>query len=471
MANGKTREEAIACWKEQYISLRENESPGMTFEFSPRVIVRDATPHHSIADLVDVIMGAAKSPRRNLAIGSVLCLLSSLMAGSYVSPDSDGALQLYYLVHAKAAGGKGSYGSIPSTIMMMIDPVLERMLMLIPSSVQGFLNTLDDCNARLLECPEAGEFFDNLKDKRSNVYALRPMLRSGWNSEKVIGTQPKKKSDSCPTCGYPVLTMWCAMTATQASETMSDRRTATDGFLSRISFITTAETIQNETRSTLVLPEESMQKLRSIARRLVVKIEEGKNNKNTSNPESSSYIQVSMQRKIGISNEAWILAKALEEETRLEAIHLEETGNEVMASLMARLYEKTMRVASLIAAFECASLPEEQWIIQKSHIEWARDWERIHIDNLKEVSAFAAEESEHAKLKKSILVAIDSVPMEIRVNEYWVKYADMRRTNKGNLRNAKPHEIIQAIIDLEESNIIETDAEHGKRPRIIRKKV
>jgi hypothetical protein len=181
-------------------------------------------------------------------------------------------------------------------------------------------------------------------------------------------------------------------------------------------------------------------------------------------------IKIGVNRKIGMTEEAWKFAKKIEAEARLEALDVEASGNEVMASLIARLYEKTMRVASLVAAYECANKSEEQWIIDVHHLDWARNWERVHIDNLREVSSFAAEESEHAKLKKSILAAMDAVPMERRVNEYWVKYADMRRTNKGSLRNAKPYDIIQAIIDLEESNIIETDAEPGKRPRIMRKK-
>jgi hypothetical protein len=450
-----------------------------TQPFTFEAQTRDAYPHPSLEPFVREILASVKSPRTNFAIGAALVAISALMAGCYVSPDSDGPLQLYYLVHAKAAGGKGSYGTIPTRILQLVDKdLLEYVAMAAPSSQQALLNEFEECNKRLIESPEAGEFFESLMDKRSIIYAMRSKLRSAWNSERILGTSTKAKKDSCPTCDYPVLLFWCAMTATQAKETMEDRNTATDGFLSRLSFLTTKETGQNSSSRPFFLSAPILDALKALAWRTIMAIEHGVSNAKTEKQDKNEsgrnmQIRISLDKRIKIGKQAWDFAKELEKKCQAEVKELEDADNDVMASLVGRLYEKAMRVATLVAAFEGAlyKLPEDEWEVDLSHLQWGYNWERMHVDNLREVSAIASEESEHARLKKSIILAIDSIAPEKRSKDGWIQYSEMRRTNKGNMRKAKPAEIQQALLDLEESGKIEAFRDESNRKvKAVRKK-
>jgi hypothetical protein len=252
------------------------------------------------------------------------------------------------------------------------------------------------------------------------------------------------------------------MTATQANDMMNDRKTAIDGLLSRISFITTSETTQNHSASLndWQISKDMFSRLKILSERTLLNMGRcKKENQNilAVNPDGrANKIFIKREKAIGISDQAWAYAKQLENDLRKETMEHEENGQTVMASLVGRLYEKSMRVASLIASYECALLPENEWEICVDHIKWAVMWERSHIDSLKDIATIAAEENDHAKLKKSILMAIDSIPPEKRINEYWVTHSDMRQTNKGSLRKAKPYEIAQALIDLEDARMIET---------------
>lgn len=474
LANGMTREDAIiALANQENIKLSDTDVPknGNLITYTKE----DIEPHPSIEQPVREIMDAVKSPRHNFAIASFLVTLSVCLSGSYVTPDSGGALGLYYIAFAKAAGGKGSYGTLPSQILAQVDTDLTHISvggMATPQSIQALLNDFDECNLKYFESPESGEFFDNLRDARSSTFGVRAPLRSAWNSEFIRGTSTKKKADSCPDCGYPNLNLWCAMTATQARDMMIDRKTAIDGLLSRISFITTTGTSQNAmAKEKWFMSNDVVTRLKNISKSNMEQIEEGKKMDTHDNAGRTLKVRVGRKGTIGISDDAWVLAKQIETENLKKVHELSEIGQEVMASLVGRHYEKSMRVASLIAAYDCAHEPDTEWVIQTHHLEWALRWELVHIENLTEISGIASEENDHAKLKKSILMAIDSIGPSKRVAEYWVKYRDMRMTNKGALRTAKPIEIKQALLDLEESGeiMMRNDTVTGKDQRLIRR--
>jgi hypothetical protein len=214
-----------------------------------------------------------------------------------------------------------------------------------------------------------------------------------------------------------------------------------------------------------------MSKLKNLSKRTIEQLTEHRKKEGGAMEENTLKIRVGEHKRIKISDEAWQLAKEIELKCREDVDQLTESLQDVMASLVARLYEKTMRVASLIAAYEFANLKEDDWVINQSHLDWAYKWERSHLDNLKEIAAIASEESIHSKLKASILLAIDSIPPIKRKGGEWVSYSDMRVTNKGSLRAAKPLDIYSAILDLEEAGIIATDRDNQptKKPRLLKR--
>lgn len=337
--------------------------------------------------------------------------------------------------------GKGIFSAIPSMLLNKIMPLIGLDEV---QSSHALIRSLRDCNARIMAKNEIGTLFvasteDMWKNDLLGAYC------SAWSGEKISGKVTKDKNESIEGVDFPLLCIWGGCTTAQFKDLLDNKNFNKGGLFYRVDFIL-AQAVNKEKSKPDVDDKKFNPHIMEIIDKKLKDVEAAYNEGKAKDPlDLTGQVMIMPKKLVKISKEAKDKLDELKIKYKNLAVDLEEQQEGVMAGIINRLYEKICRTSSAIAMFESDEYPAK---ITEEIVVWANQHHLDLIESLKMFAKIANHDSNHAKLCESIMQALHRICGDDTSKK--IQYKQLKLTNIGQIRGAKPMDMTQALIDLME---------------------
>jgi hypothetical protein len=314
----------------------------------------------TMEEIVAFTLRTSPKPQPDLALISALIAMSSSCAGSYYLPMGSMRLNLYGLGIAETGAGKDHPRHVATEVVRKAGgKVISK-----PASGQGLEDQLVSRVPMLVEVDEAAHLFQelNTREQSSATVNLNAMLLKLYSASRgTFSTRAKAlNKNSIILSGprdidNPTLNILGFSTPDKLGEVLTSQNIA-DGMLGRMLFASGQPSVKQRRAQSEALPD-------SIAQR-AVKVRDACVMQSPERPELTN-----LSRDIAI-RETQEGANLLDATMNEFSKKTEATDGVMGKALFARSFEKSYRIAGVLAVWDNPKDPE----IDVHHVEWAREF-------------------------------------------------------------------------------------------------
>jgi len=311
-------------------------------------------------EIVDFTLRTSPKPQPDLALISAVIAMSGSCAGSYYLSMGSMRLNLYGLGIAETGAGKDHPRYVAAEVVRRAGgKVISK-----PASGQGLEDQLVSKVPMLVEVDEAAHLFQelNTREQSSATVNLNAMLLKLYSASKgIYSTRAKALNaksilQSGPRDIYnPTVNILGFSTPEKLGEVLTSQNIA-DGMLGRMLFATGHPGIQQRRAASQALPNSIVQAADRLKSACVSYVPQ--------QPDTPCYLKDIPIRETPA-------AATLLDTTMIEFSDKTEATDGVMGkALFARSFEKSYRIAGVLAVWDKPKDPE----IDVHHVEWAREF-------------------------------------------------------------------------------------------------
>jgi hypothetical protein len=373
---------------------------------------------------------------------SFLSMISFATHKSPIYPHMPSPLSNYTVLVGNSGVGKGFFSTWPRQLILDNNPEIGKIFIQEPQSTHALLRILNECNAGIICKSEVGNLF-LARETEAIKNDLISSLCSVWSGEFLAGKESKKKEDSLPPVHYPLTCLLGACTKQQFIAMLNNQNFSLGGLFSRTDFV-----LSDEVSNKDIEISEGFQIDERINAMVARKLERLKNKLDSSKTLAGDIFLVP-ENDIKITQEAKEYLRKLKEKYKNYVLKNEQEQNFTLSSIYARFFEKICRMSCAIALWES---DDNKPCVNLEIVKFAQFHYQDLIGMVFSLSSAANYETQNGKLAANILEAIKKLTNGERNKK--VTLSDIRKTNMGLLREAKPQDIRAAIETLEQTEQI-----------------